>query len=798
VLQRDKITGQAITGMLNLVDLAGSERLKKSESQGVRLKEALHINTSLTALGKVIMALDPTSDFSHVPYRDSKLTRVLQNSLGGNSYTSVIAAIHPSPKYYEECLSTLQFANRCRNVRNNPRVNYVEDTEDKDRRIRKLNDEIGQLRSKLALHSNNGSMGDMKTMFGNNGNGSDDKLTLPRIISLLKKFGMAATIGTDGVLVVNGKKYTNDELGLHGSGGSTSEGNLLLESSMILNSNGEVKISKESMEKLQKIIKELKEQNENYSAKTKEKKTQNEEQGKEIQKLTEELIKCHTTIKHKEFEINSFLEEKDRSLQELKAILEAKHAENIKTLLSTNQSISNKQHELIQNIPKTLKNYSELIDKTEKNKISYEEPLKKDFEEYMLKIDKSRKTELVNIKNQYDYFLSEKDKSLSSFVENFNKYRTKKTEQLRMAEQEIVKLYDYTEKIEVILDNVEKGVYQVQKKQGTKGGFSTTGVLSSAITTRPHSSLEQRGGVNTGRNNNNNFDFFDNDQQQRNFSANPNNTHQQQFGSIMLPQGVRPINPLKIGGHHSTDLQLTKRIVEKHKERLEKVEKMKEEAFQKSLHFAAKTGASTGAAVDEELQKRIRGLLEVHNNNNNNHRNTIAPPLPLISTAATTINNNNNNQNYRPISSKSPSSGKFNNKNTINNKTNESQQFFQNSNSNNNLLAGNNINNNNNNNNNYGRPLSRENSKNNVFFERPSSATATQGYSLASPQNRTTLKQLQRIKETSPFNNDDNNIAELIAELNYYKEKEVMDSVFFYFFILYYYYFNYNFFLYIF
>jgi hypothetical protein len=118
VLQKDKESGSSITGMLNLVDLAGSERLKKSESVGVRLKETLHINTSLTALGKVIVALDPTQESAHVPFRDSKLTRVLQNSLGGNSYTTVLAAIHPHSMYYEECLSTLQFANRCRSVSN--------------------------------------------------------------------------------------------------------------------------------------------------------------------------------------------------------------------------------------------------------------------------------------------------------------------------------------------------------------------------------------------------------------------------------------------------------------------------------------------------------------------------------------------------------------------------------------------------------------------------------------------------------------------------------------------------------
>jgi hypothetical protein len=96
IIQKDRVTGASLKGLLNLVDLAGSERIKKSESSGQRLKEALHINTSLTALGKVVLALDPSSNLSHIPYRDSKLTRLLQNSLGGNSYTTLLATIHPT------------------------------------------------------------------------------------------------------------------------------------------------------------------------------------------------------------------------------------------------------------------------------------------------------------------------------------------------------------------------------------------------------------------------------------------------------------------------------------------------------------------------------------------------------------------------------------------------------------------------------------------------------------------------------------------------------------------------------
>lgn len=150
VFQQARDTDEVIYGMLNMVDLAGSERLKKSESDGQRLKEALHINSSLSAVGKVVMSLDPESGYNYIPYRDSKLTRLLQNSIGGNCFTTLIATIHPMKEHYEECLGTLQFANRCRSVQNQPRVNHINGTiADKDRRIRKLQEELSILRRQL-------------------------------------------------------------------------------------------------------------------------------------------------------------------------------------------------------------------------------------------------------------------------------------------------------------------------------------------------------------------------------------------------------------------------------------------------------------------------------------------------------------------------------------------------------------------------------------------------------------------------------------------------------------------------
>lgn len=153
ILQRDRATGEMVTGVLNLIDLAGSEKLNKSGSEGRRLHEALTINSSLSALGKVVMALDPSVPRSHIPYRDSKLTRLLQNSVGGNAYTALLATIYPIRSNYDECLSTLQFANRCRNVRNNPRVNYVYDQNDSSKsrhQLKKMNGELLALRAQLA------------------------------------------------------------------------------------------------------------------------------------------------------------------------------------------------------------------------------------------------------------------------------------------------------------------------------------------------------------------------------------------------------------------------------------------------------------------------------------------------------------------------------------------------------------------------------------------------------------------------------------------------------------------------
>ena len=150
-------------GKLNLVDLAGSERQSKTNASGDRLKEAQKINLSLSALGNVISALvDGRS--THIPYRDSKLTRLLQDSLGGNTKTVMIAAVSPADYNYDETLSTLRYASRAKNIKNKPKVNQ----DPKDALLRQYEDEIKMLKDALLkMSQNGGSAGDASAMLNN-------------------------------------------------------------------------------------------------------------------------------------------------------------------------------------------------------------------------------------------------------------------------------------------------------------------------------------------------------------------------------------------------------------------------------------------------------------------------------------------------------------------------------------------------------------------------------------------------------------------------------------------------------
>lgn len=156
----EAMTGQEVSittdSKLHFVDLAGSERLKNTGAQGERAKEGISINGGLAALGKVISQLSSRQAGSHVSYRDSRLTRLLQDSLGGNAITYMIACVTPAEFHLSETLNTVQYAQRARAIQSKPRIQQIEEG-DKQAVIDRLKAEVAFLREQIRISDRGGS-----------------------------------------------------------------------------------------------------------------------------------------------------------------------------------------------------------------------------------------------------------------------------------------------------------------------------------------------------------------------------------------------------------------------------------------------------------------------------------------------------------------------------------------------------------------------------------------------------------------------------------------------------------------
>ncbi|PNS14702.1 Kinesin-like protein kif7 [Sphaceloma murrayae] len=155
-----------VDSKLHFVDLAGSERLKNTGAQGERAREGISINAGLASLGKVISQLSSRSQSAHISYRDSRLTRLLQDSLGGNAITYMVACINPAEFHLSETLNTVTYAQRARAIQTKPQIQQTLSDADKSAMIERLKAEIASLREIVGRESPtktyNGSRSDSK------------------------------------------------------------------------------------------------------------------------------------------------------------------------------------------------------------------------------------------------------------------------------------------------------------------------------------------------------------------------------------------------------------------------------------------------------------------------------------------------------------------------------------------------------------------------------------------------------------------------------------------------------------
>ena len=517
IVQKDHRSGDTITGMLNLVDLAGSERLNKSESTGQRMREALSINTSLTALGKVIMALDPTQKQGHVPYRDSKLTRLLQNSLGGNSYTALLATLHPMAAHHSECLSTLQFANRCRNVTNQPRVNYIEQSQaSNEKQKQKMITEIATLKRTLT--------------------GSEVRHQ-QQLVALMAQLGIEGQVLPDGrfqtangdvigmttadaaAVAADGKVMTASDLakaaadggiggigggvngvgGVGGGGGSNGMGGIVgggggfgyvgqfgggnFGGGNGSGGGGGGGVSVEVQKHIQHITRKLEEvTSENTRVKRGLDASKHElHQIHETAEKDKDRLTLHIKRQHDQIQSIKQEQEQNKSSAESKyQMVRDQHQEQVDLMLDNNQRIMSEATKRINQVPTALRMRSDILHQAQREAASSKTSMIAKYTKLMETMKRGYELEIENLKQQHTYLMTEKGKEQRKFVKDFNKYYEKKTKQVNGYKDELVLLYQHCCALSTMCQKMETNVYPVRT---TRTGIRT---FSIPDVDRPH------------------------------------------------------------------------------------------------------------------------------------------------------------------------------------------------------------------------------------------------------------------------------------------------------------------------
>ena len=324
-----------------------------------------------------------------------------------------------------------------------------------------------------------------------------------------------------------------------------------------------------SMEKLHATITELEEVNAELKMKYKKKKQQAEAIAKELEELTNEFNRSKQAWTHQEFELKRAMTETQTAMKGLGRLMNQAQSDTLNDLMARNQQILTDNVGVLNTLPQSLQKLTQTVRiHKEKTRAEVVEPMKRAFDKVIEDMEVSRKVELENQKQQYQYWISKKDEMLEKMTGGFNKYREKKSSQLRRCEQEIVKLYTYAEKLEKIIKQAEAGKFYMQTTQIGGGGGCQ------------HDSTALNGGRTAG---------------------------------ILIPKSTMPIRPgttSERGGLRSGDLELSQRIVRKHQEHVEKDEKVKTAVMESLLvQYGALGESSDNEVIDPALHDQIKTLI---------------------------------------------------------------------------------------------------------------------------------------------------------------------------------------------
>ncbi|CAD7951794.1 unnamed protein product [Amoebophrya sp. A120] len=419
--ERRAADSDVISGMINLVDLAGSERIARSKSEGSRFQEAVMINSSLSALGRVVLALstDP-KEAKFIPYRDSKLTRILQGSLGGNSFTTLLACVHPGADNYEESVNTLMFADRCRYMENKPVVNYLSDPAGKsnDRKVKRLLAEIADLKSQLDISK---ATNEQRAAFVNE------------------------QLGTGGM-----PDYLK---GLASEADAT-------------------KKAKQDLENAQRLAAQ-KLAEEKAKAEAAEKKAQEALNAfgnarKEMQERDEKRRREMLEMRDKMLAMEKELDQQKKNYEKLIAETAAQNKEELEHWKDQVKKLINTKDDLIMRVPDLLKDSALLLETKQQTWKDQNKALHDRHKHQLHALKDSHESEATSIVKQYKYFLQEKENETEELVKSFNEYYEKKKREQAEYEEEMLALYELIQQLSRICHDMETGQYPVCYRLGLR------------------------------------------------------------------------------------------------------------------------------------------------------------------------------------------------------------------------------------------------------------------------------------------------------------------------------------------